>query len=200
MPSSLQVVRVLRLSRMLKLFKNLKQMQLIVNTFITILPVLMNITLLMFLFIFIYAILGMNLFAVIKVNGAMTSSYLNFQSVYNAMITLIRIITGESWNYLLVSISSTYSITFQCIENPTYDDYVANGYEPVGCGSPFATKLYFYSFLLIVGTILINLFIAVILDGYSKAEEKEKQVFNSYEMERFQTVWADFDPSATGHI
>jgi hypothetical protein len=77
MPSSLQVVRTLRISRVLQLFRNLKMMQLIVTTFFQTIPALINIGSLMFLFIFIYSIIGVNLFATVKMNEPMTE-YLNF--------------------------------------------------------------------------------------------------------------------------
>jgi hypothetical protein len=52
------VVRAIRISRVVKLFRNLKTMQLIVSTFISTLPAMLNIGSLMFLFILIYAIMG----------------------------------------------------------------------------------------------------------------------------------------------
>jgi hypothetical protein len=127
MPSSLQVVRALRISRVLKLFRNMKTMQLIVTTFFHTLPALCNIGSLMFLFIFIYSIIGVNLFATVKMNDPMTE-YLNFQTVFTSFLTLIRLSTGESWNDLMNCLSLEYSLTNQCIVNPTYDDYAANDY------------------------------------------------------------------------
>jgi hypothetical protein len=127
MPSSLQVVRALRVSRVLKLFRNMKMLQLIVTTFFQTLPALFNIGSLMFLFIFIYSIIGVNLFATVKMNEPMTE-YLNFQTVFTSFLTLIRLSTGESWTDLLNCLSLEYSLTNQCIVNPGYDDYASNGY------------------------------------------------------------------------
>jgi len=46
----------------------------------------------------------------------------------------MRVMTGEAWNDLLNAISLPYSLQYQCIDNPTYEDYVNNGNEPIGCG------------------------------------------------------------------
>ena len=63
---------------------------------------------------------------------------------------------------------------FQCIESPTYADYENAGFEPVGCGSLYVSKIYFFSFILIVGLVILNIFIAIILQGYFQAMEQEK--------------------------
>ena len=107
----------------------------IVNTFLQTLPALINIGSLLILFIFIYSIVGVNLFATIKFNYPM-HEYLNFQNVPNSFVTLIRLATGEAWNDLLDALSQVYGITNQCINNPNYQDYVDNNYITIGCGNP----------------------------------------------------------------
>jgi hypothetical protein len=61
-----QVVRTLRVGRILKLFRNLKQLQIIFTTFINSLSSLINVGSLMFLIIYIYAVIGISLFSDIK--------------------------------------------------------------------------------------------------------------------------------------
>jgi hypothetical protein len=85
-----------------------------------------NVGSLLFLFIFIYAILGMYLFADVKHSGEI-NSHANFQDIGTAILTLIRIATGEKWTFLLRDYQREYSHTHQCINNPTYQDYVDNG-------------------------------------------------------------------------
>ena len=72
-----QVFRALRIGRIFKLFRNLKSLQVIFSTFITTLPALMNVGGLMFLILYIFAVIGMNLFAKVKLNGGM-HRWLNF--------------------------------------------------------------------------------------------------------------------------
>jgi len=65
------------MGRVLKLFRGLKSLQVIFNTFIKTLPALINVGGLMLLLIYIYAVLGVDLFAPVKENGPM-HTYLNF--------------------------------------------------------------------------------------------------------------------------
>ena len=75
--SATQVIRALRIGRILKLFRNLTSLQVIFSTFVTTLPALMNVGTLMFLILYIFAVIGMNLFAEVKLTGPM-SRWLNF--------------------------------------------------------------------------------------------------------------------------
>jgi hypothetical protein len=54
----------------------------------------------MFLIIYIYAVIGINLFGEVKIITPMTTR-LNFMNVFNAIITLFRVATGEGWNDLM---------------------------------------------------------------------------------------------------
>jgi len=57
----------------------------------------MNVGGLMFLIMYIYAVLGVYTFAVIKDVGIMHDK-MNFRSIPTAMITLIKMATGENWD------------------------------------------------------------------------------------------------------
>jgi hypothetical protein len=94
------------------------------------------------------------------------SAHINFQTIDKSFITLFRVSTGEAWNDLKDALSREYRLDNQCIKNPTYEDYVANGYEPIGCGNKYVAGAFFYSYILVVVLIFLNLLIAVILDGY----------------------------------
>jgi len=43
---------------------------------------------------------------------------------------------------------------------------MANGAMPVGCGIGAAAHLFYYSYILFVNLIFLNLFIAIILQGF----------------------------------
>lgn len=64
------------------------------------------------------------------------------------------------------------AVNFDCDENPTYKSIQANGGEPNGCGTPIS-YLYFVLFQLIVSIIFLNLFVAVILNGFTNSNEEE---------------------------
>ena len=72
------------------------------------------------------------------------NSHVNFQSFGPAFLTLIRCSTGEAWNTIMFETSKVYSISYQCIEDESYEKMVAEGRDPEdtlgpkGCGTGFA--------------------------------------------------------------
>ena len=163
--SSSQVVRTFRIGRMFKLFKNMKQLQVIFTTFINTLSSIVNVGGLMFLLIYIYGVIGVSFFAPIQWNGPLNTR-LNFTNIGYAIITLIRVATGESWNDLMNALGIKNKVNYSCTSNPTYADYEKAGYKPVGCGSYTITYAYFGSYLIMITLVFLNLFIAIILNGY----------------------------------
>jgi lysylphosphatidylglycerol synthetase-like protein (DUF2156 family) len=60
--------------------------------------------------------------------------------------------------------------------------------------------MYFFSFALIVSTIFIRLFIAIILQIFKQTTERQNKFMSSDLNEHFRKTWALFDPDATGFI
>ncbi len=69
--------RIFRIGRVLRLFKSAKSLRVIFATFFLSIPQVANIGALLLLFIYIYAILGIQMFATVQVNGEM-NEYANF--------------------------------------------------------------------------------------------------------------------------
>jgi hypothetical protein len=197
--SATTVIRSFRICRIFRLMRKYKGLTVIFQTFMITLPALINVGALLVLFVYIYAILGVNLFADIK-HTFHISDHVNFQDVGTAMLTLLRISTGENWHYVLSSLQNKHSILYDCVTDPTYDDYKANSYKPVGCGKLGSTTIYFSSFVLIVSLVFLNLFIAIILLGFSDSSDDEQFVFSADTTDRFTDIWAKFDPDATSYI
>jgi Ca2+-binding EF-hand superfamily protein len=51
-----------------------------------------------------------------------------------------------------------------------------------------------------VQCILLNLFIAVVLQGFSESNEDENLFIKKDQIEIFQNEWKKFDPNGTGYI
>ncbi len=64
------------------------------------------------------------------------------------------------------ALSRKNDIDYDCIDNPSYSDYVNNHYNAVGCGNRALALIYFFSFSLFVSTIFMRLFIAIILQTF----------------------------------
>ena len=48
--------------------------------------------------------------------------------------------------------------------------------------------------MIVVPLIFLNLFIAIIIEGFDNMNEKSKVLFKEEDTETFRDVWAQFDP------
>ena len=95
-PSILRVARIIRIGPSIRLVKQARGFRTLLFTLTKSLPALINITLLLVLFMFIYAIFGMNFFMYVKYDGGITAQF-NFENVYRGMITLFPLCTSAGW-------------------------------------------------------------------------------------------------------
>lgn len=196
--TSTSIIRSFRIFRVLRLVKKAKALRLMFTTFIVTLPALINVGGLLFLLLYLFSILGMNLFGTVKVAEPI-NDHANFQTFVNSFITLIRVATGENWHYILWAMERDKSVDFFCIPSPTYQDYIENGSKTVGCGI-FSAKVFFFFYTLVVKLIFLNLFIAIILQGFEDTNQREQSNFNNDVNDGFKEKWADFDPHASSFI
>ena len=96
MKNSITVFRVLRILRVAKLLQKFDNVQILLNSLLLILPKISNVLLLLVLTIYIYALIGIHMFA-----GAMQlaelDQYHNFDSLGRAVLSLTRYSTGEDF-------------------------------------------------------------------------------------------------------
>ncbi|TMW67789.1 hypothetical protein Poli38472_007461 [Pythium oligandrum] len=195
------LVRVFRVTRIIRLVKSSKSVQQILLTLYIALPGLSNITSILFLMLFIYATMGVQLFAKVAL-GNNIDPHANFQDFYTAFLLLMRSATGEAWNNCMHDFASRSA---GCVDDPPYNPEMCgfnnfDGCIPLnGCGNPIAIA-YFCSFTLLVTYVMLNLTIAVILESFSQSHEDEEPLFEPELLEEFQTKWADIDLFATGYI
>jgi len=193
------IIRSFRIGRIFRLVQKAKHLKVIFTTFLITIPSLANVGGLLFLLIYIYSILGVFLFAKVKQQDTL-NRHANFSSFWTAFITLIRMSTGENWNDLMVECSKQKGLLFDCMPDPSYEEIQANGGEPNGCGNPTAAMLFFISFMLVVSFIFLNLFIAIILQGFGRTSEEDSSRINEEQIQTFQRLWLEFDPNGTGFI
>lgn len=93
------------------------------------------------------------------------------------------------------------SIVFECSEEDfDYDVYRENGYQTTGCGSSAAGMVFFMTYFLMVPLIFLNLFIAIILEGFEQTNAKVSSLLQEEDFEKFRDHWALFDNKGTGFI
>jgi hypothetical protein len=95
-PTILRVSRITRIGPSLRLVKQAHNFRTLIFALKKALPALMNIGLLLVLFMYIYAIFGMNFFMYVKYDAGITAQF-NFETVYRGMITLFPLCTSAGW-------------------------------------------------------------------------------------------------------
>jgi hypothetical protein len=79
---------------------------------------------------------------------------------------MISVMTGEGWYEIMEDLERKNEADFECIDDPTYYNYKDNNFITVGCGTR-ASRIFFILYVFVVSLILVNLFIAVTLQGFN---------------------------------
>ncbi|KMQ94501.1 voltage-dependent calcium channel type a subunit alpha-1 [Lasius niger] len=77
-------------------------------------------------------------------------------------------------------------------------DAKADKNEPGGCGSNIAYA-YFVSFIFFCSFLMLNLFVAVIMDNFDYLT-RDSSILGAHHLDEFVRIWAEYDPNATGKI
>ena len=191
-PGTLRVVRLFRIGRVLRLIKAAKGIRKLLFAFLISIPALFNIGCLLGLMLFIYALIGMSLFGYTKHNG-MINSKVNFETFLNSMILLFRLMTSGGWNDILDALMVDEE-SGGC--NPKLENAGLQG----DCGIEYLAIAYMVSFLLVNFLIIINMYIAIILENFNNAHQQEEIGITEDDLEMFYQVWQRYDPQATEFI
>ncbi|KAK1876747.1 Sodium channel protein type 1 subunit alpha [Dissostichus eleginoides] len=189
-PTLFRVIRLARIGRILRLIKGAKGIRTLLFALMMSLPALFNIGLLLFLVMFIYAIFGMSNFAYVKREAGIDDMF-NFETFGNSMICLFQITTSAGWDSLLAPILNK--------REPDCDsqmEHPGNNYKG-NCGNPSVAIFFFVSYIIICFLIVVNMYIAVILENFSVATEESAEPLSEDDFEMFYEVWERFDPGAT---
>nr|XP_026652494.1 sodium channel protein type 5 subunit alpha isoform X4 [Zonotrichia albicollis] len=191
-PTLFRVIRLARIGRILRLIRGAKGIRTLLFALMMSLPALFNIGLLLFLVMFIYAIFGMANFAYVKKEYGIDDMF-NFQTFANSMLCLFQITTSAGWDGLLNPILNT---------GPPYcDPNLPNANGSKGdCGSPAVGILFFVTYIIISFLIVVNMYIAIILENFSVATEESTEPLSEDDFDMFYEIWEKFDPEATQFI
>jgi hypothetical protein len=212
----MSVIRIFRVARLFRLLRFMKGVNKIFMALVCSLPKLANVAAVLFLLLFLFSILGVQLFAKQKF-GPTFNEQGNFQDFYRAFVTLSRSMTGEAFNEMMHDMSKT---EWDFVTGPRIDDdkswcappnlfdtEKSSSYNvlkdkcmieyPNMCPeSSFIPKIYFVIFWLCITCTLLNLFIAIILEGYDEgAENCEGEVIDTC-----IRVWWKYDTNLTMKI
>ncbi|XP_039602582.1 sodium channel protein type 8 subunit alpha isoform X3 [Polypterus senegalus] len=191
-PTLFRVIRLARIGRILRLIKGAKGIRTLLFALMMSLPALFNIGLLLFLVMFIFSIFGMSNFAYVKKEAGIDDMF-NFETFGNSMICLFQITTSAGWDGLLLPILNRPPDCSLDKEHP--------GSQVKGdCGNPSVGIFFFVSYIIISFLIVVNMYIAIILENFSVATEESAEPLSEDDFETFYEIWEKFDPDATQFI
>jgi hypothetical protein len=167
LPGPLNFVKMCRAFRVFRLFGRIASLKKILVSIEKALPGVINAFIIMLLVVCIYAVLAVDLYAkaydlalpgdpsiAVTPRGQRYGDeyYGNF---FRALYTLFQLLTGESWSEMGVR-----PLLFK---------------EGEDLSNNIVCAIFFVSFVLINGVILLNVVVAVLLDGMTAASEEQKQ-------------------------
>nr|XP_035957448.1 voltage-dependent L-type calcium channel subunit alpha-1C isoform X22 [Halichoerus grypus] len=189
---SITFFRLFRVMRLVKLLSRGEGIRTLLWTFIKSFQALPYVALLIVMLFFIYAVIGMQVFGKIALNDTTEiNRNNNFQTFPQAVLLLFRCATGEAWQDIMLA----------CMPGKKCapESEPSNSTEgEMPCGSSFAV-FYFISFYMLCAFLIINLFVAVIMDNFDYLT-RDWSILGPHHLDEFKRIWAEYDPEAKGRI
>ncbi|XP_055677358.1 voltage-dependent calcium channel type A subunit alpha-1 isoform X1 [Lutzomyia longipalpis] len=181
-------LRLFRAARLIKLLRQGYTIRILLWTFVQSFKALPYVCLLIAMLFFIYAIIGMQVFGNIALDPETAiTRHNNFRSFVQGLMLLFRCATGEAWPNIMLA----------CLKGRPCDERA--GKEPhETCGSSLAYA-YFVSFIFFCSFLMLNLFVAVIMDNFDYLT-RDSSILGAHHLDEFVRIWAEYDPNATGKI
>ncbi|XP_050686144.1 muscle calcium channel subunit alpha-1-like isoform X31 [Eriocheir sinensis] len=187
---SINFFRLFRVMRLVKLLSKGEGIRTLLWTFIKSFQALPYVALLILLLFFIYGVVGMQVFGKIALDFENTQIHRhnNFQTFFQAVMVLFRSATGEAWQEIMLS----------CLPPDAGCDPASEDSAAKTCGSMVAYP-YFISFYTLCSFLIINLFVAVIMDNFDYLT-RDWSILGPHHLDEFITLWSEYDPDAKGRI
>jgi len=159
--SVFSAMRAFRLGKIFKLFK-VGDLRILIDSIAFTMTTISDYVLLLVLFIYVFALLGMSFFAgqlkfdsndMVDYDGE--SPRANFDKLHWSVITIFQVLLGEGWN----------EIMYSCMRSKHY-----------------LSAIYFIALVLTGNIIMLNLFLAILLGNFEKARNfgLKKKVFEAF--------------------
>jgi len=187
-----QIFRIFRVARLFRLLRS-KRLNKIFMALVLSLPKLGNVLGILLLLLTLFSILGVSLFAVARPLDVL-NNHGNFRHFGWAFITLFRAVTGEAWNSIMHDLLVTSDDWFRrdtwCTPDGLFETSTPESYNilnskclidrPNACvqtlwGRNWFPAIYWISYILLIVLIVMNLVIAVILEGYEDGQARPEE-------------------------
>ena len=181
-----QIGRPFRFLRVFRIIRHVQSLQILASTLLLAIPSILSVMGLMLIWMFMYAGIGTQIFPNVKFGEALNKDA-NFQTFTSSFLLLFQVITGEGWRQYMYDLMVT---TPDCTHSEASSD----------CGFPDGAVLYFVTYVIAMGYVFTNLFVASILDHVTFGVLREAAIITPKHLYDFQEVWSKYDPLATGFI
>uniref|UniRef100_A0AAQ5X5C3 Voltage-dependent calcium channel alpha-1 subunit IQ domain-containing protein n=3 Tax=Amphiprion ocellaris TaxID=80972 RepID=A0AAQ5X5C3_AMPOC len=192
---NMSFLKLFRTARLIKLLRQGYTIRILLWTFVQSFKALPYVCLLIAMLFFIYAIIGMQVFGNIKLNDeSHINQHNNFKNFFSALMLLFRSATGESWQEIMLSCLSGQ----ECEPDPSIAPFTLSPDHEGGCGTDFA-YCYFVSFIFFSSFLMLNLFVAVIMDNFEYLT-RDSSILGPHHLDEFVRIWGEYDRLACGRI
>ncbi|XP_050925931.1 voltage-dependent R-type calcium channel subunit alpha-1E isoform X1 [Lates calcarifer] len=192
---NMSFLKLFRTARLIKLLRQGYTIRILLWTFVQSFKALPYVCLLIAMLFFIYAIIGMQVFGNIKLNDeSHINQHNNFKTFFSALMLLFRSATGESWQEIMLSCLSGQ----ECEPDPSIAPLAMSPDHEGGCGTDFA-YCYFVSFIFFSSFLMLNLFVAVIMDNFEYLT-RDSSILGPHHLDEFVRIWGEYDRLACGRI
>ena len=155
---SVRIFRTFRVLRVTRLLRSLQFMGVIIDAIMSTLDSSIYVGLLLVLFLVIYSMIGTQLFQN-RLNNDLTNLRQSFDSFNDSFVVAFQLLTLENWNDVL-------TITM------------------VSDAGAILTSLYLISWIFLGNYVLLNLFLSILLSGFSNAKKPEEDGLDEEEEAR----------------
>ncbi|KAI5627196.1 voltage-dependent R-type calcium channel subunit alpha-1E isoform X2 [Silurus asotus] len=192
---NMSFLKLFRAARLIKLLRQGYTIRILLWTFVQSFKALPYVCLLIAMLFFIYAIIGMQVFGNIQLNDeSHINQHNNFKTFFGALMLLFRSATGESWQEIMLSCLAGQ----ECEPDPSIAPPFISPDHEGGCGTDFA-YFYFVSFIFFSSFLMLNLFVAVIMDNFEYLT-RDSSILGPHHLDEFVRIWGEYDRAACGRI
>ena len=167
-----QALRATRIVRVMALFKGSEAMKALFAALVLSIPAVINITLLMLLVFFVFAVIGLHMYSEMPF-GEYLNADQNFSSTASIMKLLFEVVTGHDFLYII--------------------DELQQNADSDQTGELFGGSFSFFFLFYIAGKlVLVNLFIAMLMENVQISLASENSIVQAEHCDAFKKEWDAF--------